>query len=292
MPFLENDKLKVELNPLGAEIISIVGKNDDMNYMWKRDKSLWGSSAPILFPIVGALNNDTYRVNGQEYHLTQHGFARHNIFKTEQVSSVRVDFILESDEKIINQYPYRFKLIVSYELGDTSLSCDCKVVNTDDKTIYFQIGGHPAFACPFSDKESSDDYYIEFSEKETLEQKILLPEKRCMSYQTRPFFDNERRFFVRQTLFANDAIVFKDFKSKCVSLKSINHDKAIHMTMTGFDHLGLWASKRVGGLLAIEPWVGHIDYEGFNGEFKDKQSIVELAPGNDYRVNFTITIDI
>lgn len=292
MPFLENDKLKVELNPLGAEIISIIGKEDNINYMWKRDKSLWGSSAPILFPIVGAVNNDTYRINSQEFHLTQHGFARHNVFNTEQVSPVRVDFTLESNDKIITQYPYQFKLVVSYELDGCSLSCTCKVINTDSQDIYFQIGGHPAFACPFIDGESSDDYYIEFSQKETLNQKVLLPEKKCMSYETRPFFENERRFFVRQSLFANDAIVFKNFKSQTVSLKSINHDKAIHMTMTGFDHLGLWASKHVGGLLAIEPWVGHIDYEGFAGEFKEKESVVELAPDNDYQVNFTITIDM
>lgn len=292
MPFLENDKLKVELNPLGAEIISIVSKSDGINYMWKRDKSLWGSSAPILFPIVGAVNNDTYRINSQEYHLTQHGFARHNVFNTKQVSPVRVDFTLESNEKIITQYPYQFKLVVSYELDGSALSCTCKVSNADSQDIYFQIGGHPAFACPFNDGESSDDYYIEFSQKETLDQKVLLPEKKCMSHETRPFFENERRFFVRQSLFANDAIVFKNFKSKTVSLKSIKHDKAIHVTMTGFDHLGLWASTHVGGLLAIEPWVGHIDYEGFAGEFKEKESVVELAPDKDYQVNFTISIDM
>ncbi len=292
MPFLENDMLKVELNPQGAEIISIIGKGDNINYMWKRDKSLWGSSAPILFPIVGALNNDTCLIEGKEYHMTQHGFARHNVFITDQVSPVRVDFTLESNEKIITQYPYQFRLIISYELEGCSLSCTCKVVNIDSQDIYFQIGGHPAFACPFTDEESSDDYYLEFSHKETLEQKVLLPEKKCMSHETRPFFENERRFFVRQSLFANDAIVFKNFKSKTVSLKSINHDKAIHVTMTGFDHLGLWASKHVGGLLAIEPWVGHIDYEGFAGEFKDKESVVQLACENDYQVNFTVTIDM
>ncbi len=292
MPFLENELLKVELNPKGAEIIAIVGKNDDTNYMWRRDASLWGSSAPILFPIVGAVTNDTYRIGKDTYHLTQHGFARHNEFATNLISDTKLEFVLESNETIKEQYPYLFRLTVTYELIANSLKCTCKVENIDQQAIYFQIGGHPAFACPFHEGESSDSYYLEFSEFETLEQKVLKPAERCMSWETRPFFENERRIFVRQSLFANDAIVLKNFKSKTVSLKSIDHDKAIHVTMNGFDHVGLWASKHVGGLIAIEPWVGHIDYEGFTGEFKEKESIVELEEASSYSVDFTVSIDL
>ena len=75
---LSNDLLTVSLHPKGAEIISIKGKKDQLNYMWRRDASQWANSAPILFPIVGALKNDTCVINGKEYHMTQHGFARHN----------------------------------------------------------------------------------------------------------------------------------------------------------------------------------------------------------------------
>lgn len=41
--------------------------------------------------------------------------------------------------------------------------------------------------------------------------------------------------------------------------------------MENFEHLGIWAAKHVGGLIAIEPWVGHNDYVGFTGEFKEKK---------------------
>ena len=48
---LSNQYLTVNLHPKGAEIISIVGNQDHINYMWKRDACQWANSAPILFPI-------------------------------------------------------------------------------------------------------------------------------------------------------------------------------------------------------------------------------------------------
>ena len=107
---LSNQYLTVNLHPKGAEIISIKGKKDQLNYMWRRDTSQWANSAPILFPIVGALKNDTCVISGKEYHMTQHGFARHNEFETNQVSDTEVIFSLKSNDEIIKQYPFLFEL--------------------------------------------------------------------------------------------------------------------------------------------------------------------------------------
>lgn len=291
MAILKNDYLEVELNPKGAEIIKIIGQKDKINYMWKRDPSLWASSAPILFPIVGALQNNECRIDGKTYTMTQHGFSRHNVYETNQISDTCVEFTLKPNDEILKQYPYLFELKVTYTLNDNQLECHCHVINTDDKTIYFQIGGHPAFACPFTDNESSNDYYIEFEQNESLEQKIIDVERKGMSRNTALLFDNEKRFFVRQALFNNDAIVVKDFKSRYVSLKSLNHNKSIRFIMENFNHLGLWTSKHVGGLLAIEPWVGHSDYVDFKGEFKEKEGVVELGKGQDFSCKFIVEIN-
>ena len=291
MAILKNDVLEVELNPKGAEIIKIIGLQDGLNYMWKRDACLWANSAPILFPIVGALRNNECRIDGQTYSMTQHGFARHNVFETHQLSNTCVEFELTPNEDILKQYPYLFNLKVTYTLNDNQLECHMHVTNTDQREIYFQIGGHPAFACPFMENELSNDYYIEFEKEETLNQKIIDVEKRGMSHETQLLFDNERRFFVRQKLFDNDAIVVKDFKSSYVSLKSLNHNKSIRFIMDNFNHLGIWAGNHVGGLIAIEPWVGHNDYVDFIGEFKEKEDIVTLNVGESFDCRFTVEIN-
>lgn len=291
MTVLKNDSLEVELNPKGAEIIKIVGQQDGLNYMWRRDPILWANSAPILFPIVGALRNNECIIEGKTYTMTQHGFSRHNVYETHQSSDTCVEFVLKPNDEILKQYPYLFELKVTYTLKENRLECKSEVINKDNKVIFFQIGGHPAFACPLLEDESSNDYYIEFEENEYLEQKIIDVARKGMSRETKLLFENEKRFFVRQELFNNDAIVVKNFKSKSVSLKSLNHNKSIRFIMDNFNHLGIWASKHVGGLIAIEPWVGHSDYVDFSGDFKEKEGVVALEEGNTFTCTFTVEVN-
>lgn len=288
---LKNDYLEVTLANKGAEIIKIVGQEDQINYMWRRDPSQWASSAPILFPIVGALQNGECRIDGKTYKMNQHGFSRHSEYVANQLNDSEVVFTLESNEEILKQYPYLFKLEVTYRLEKNILVCDLKVTNVDKQDIYFQIGGHPAFACPFIEGESSNDYYLEFSDFETIGRKIINLENKGITHEKAPLFDHERRVFVRQELFSNDTIILENFKSNQVALKSLNHQKSIVVHMDKFTHLGIWAAKHVGGLMAIEPWFGHSDYEDFNGEFKEKEGIITLKANESFNAAFKIEIN-
>ena len=46
--------------------------------MWDANPDIWGSYAPNLFPIIGALKDDTYIFENQKYKLPKHGFVRNN----------------------------------------------------------------------------------------------------------------------------------------------------------------------------------------------------------------------
>lgn len=288
---LKNEYLEVTLANKGAEIHTIVGKQDGINYMWKRNPRQWANSAPILFPIVGNLQKNECRINGQTYMMTQHGFSRHNEYKDEQVSDQEVVFTLTTNEDIKKQYPFLFELKVTYTLDKNILSCKMDVKNIDEQEMYFQIGGHPAFACPFMDGESSNDYYLELEKNETLTQKVIDIKRGGMSHNTKVFFDNEKRFFIRQELFNDNAIVLQDVKSEYIALKSLNHDKSLVFHMEGFNHLGIWAANHVGDLIAIEPWVGHADYVDFTGEFKEKEGVVTLQPQEEFTCTFKVEIN-
>ena len=113
---LKNEVLEVTLANKGAEIIKIVGQDDQINYMWRRDPIQWANSAPILFPIVGALQNNECRIDGKTYTMTQHGFSRHSEYEANQINDQEVVFTLISNEEIAKQYPYLFKLDVTYKL--------------------------------------------------------------------------------------------------------------------------------------------------------------------------------
>ncbi len=71
----------------------------------------------------------------------------------------------------------------------------------------------------------------------------------------------------------------------------MNHDKSLVVHMDGFKHLGIWAAKHVGGLVAIEPWFGHSDYVDFTGEFKDKEGIIALKPNEVFEAALKIEIN-
>src|SRR5689334_21783182 len=75
--------LTAAINPLGAELWSL---QDDSGAEWMTDAdpAFWTGHAPILFPIVGALNGGRYRLDGREYALGKHGFARTMRFVCEE----------------------------------------------------------------------------------------------------------------------------------------------------------------------------------------------------------------
>ena len=143
---LKNELLAIKVAELGAELQS-VKDNEGREYMWQAG-DLWPRHSPILFPIVCSVNNDTYRVDGQEYHLPRHGFARDTEFTVVKQAENQVTLALHESEETLKVYPYRFNLAISYRLEGNKVHVIWHVENTDTKEIHFQIGGHPAFNMP------------------------------------------------------------------------------------------------------------------------------------------------
>jgi len=78
MHTLKNDKLEICIKNIGAELCKIASIKNKRDFMWHADPDIWGSYAPNLFPIIGALKEDTYTFENNAYQLPKHGFVRHN----------------------------------------------------------------------------------------------------------------------------------------------------------------------------------------------------------------------
>ena len=50
-----------------------------------------------------------------------------------------------SNEEMKEVYPYDFELHISYQLRGKELEVEWQVKNRTAETMYFTIGGHPAF---------------------------------------------------------------------------------------------------------------------------------------------------
>ena len=52
---IENEAFIAEVNTLGAQLTRIYRKDNDTEYLWNGDVSVWKKLAPVLFPFVGRL---------------------------------------------------------------------------------------------------------------------------------------------------------------------------------------------------------------------------------------------
>ncbi|MDB5014441.1 MAG: aldose 1-epimerase family protein [Daejeonella sp.] len=288
MVTLENNFLKVSIRTKGAEITSITSKSTLTEHIWQADAEVWPWHAPNLFPIVGGCGNNQIHVDGKSYSLGRHGFARNAEFAVADVKSTHAKFSLAYNENTLEVYPYKFTFQVLYDLIDNKLRVSYKVINNDNKTIYFSVGAHPAFNVPFFKNEALEDYYLEFEKEEVLETHLLSQDGLFNgSKEVVPSQNNHLP--LTNDLFAKDALVLKDLQSRSVSIKSKNHNHSLSVKYPYFNYLGLWA-KPGASFVCIEPWLGCADSEGRTVDFKDKEAIHALELGHVFEVDFTIEL--
>ena len=289
MQTLKNQTLTIKINPKGAELISLFNEDTQTEYMWSADANFWGKSSPVLFPIVGALKDNLYHFEGKTYHLPRHGFAREREFLVENSTDESVTFLLTNDDETLKIYPFAFEFRLKYELNKNGLSVTYSVKNTDDKTIYFSVGGHPAFALPLSADTNYEDYYLEFNQTENF-QRWGLVEGGLIANNSTNFLLNTNRLALTKELFYKDAIVFKNLQSDEVILKSDKTNRQLKFDFKGFPYLGIWAAKDA-NFICIEPWCGIADSENHSQELTKKEGIIALRIGNVFERTWSVRLD-
>lgn len=286
---LENDVLRITAADYGAELKSITGISDGTEYLHNGDPTWWKYTSPVLFPFVGKVVNNKYRVDGKEYELPQHGFARTSEFECIREAKDEVAFRLKWNEETLKVYPYKFQLEVAYILRQNRVEVMWTVENLDDKEIYFSIGAHPALKCPIVDGESFDDCYLKFDIPEK-SSRILLAANGNLSHNRVPTLDG-KELNLNYELFKGDALVFDDLKSDEISICSRKSSKSITIRAEKFPYMGIWTPAKGGApLLCIEPWLGHADYEDFTGDISQKEGIKKLGVGKSLDAGYAFII--
>ncbi len=164
---LENEYLKIAVKSNGAELFSVRGKNNQLEYIWSGNPAVWRKTSPILFPIVGTLKNNTYLYQDKTYKLSRHGFARDSEFEIAEQNKQYAVFLLKNTAGSFENYPFAFELLIKYSLDKNLLKVTYEVKNTGTTDMYFSIGGHPAFKVPLMSDTAYEDYFLEFNALET-----------------------------------------------------------------------------------------------------------------------------
>ncbi|WP_417886114.1 aldose 1-epimerase family protein [Zunongwangia sp.] len=286
---LKNKQLHVGIQQKGVELCSIKNLENNKEYIWQANPEIWGSHAPNLFPIIGVLKDGQYKFKGSLYDMPKHGFIRNNDnLEVKNQTKTSITFILKSSEELSKIYPFKFEFELTFTLNGKTIEVTHLVKNLDNQTMYFQVGGHPAFNAPLFDNEAYEDYYLEFDQKLSLESYILA-ESGLVSNETKTITENDSKIKLSKDLFNEDALIFKDIPSKNVVLKSNKHGEILSVSYKDFKNLGVWA-KPGAPYVCIEPWLGIADVEGTNQNIETKEGIITLGSEKDFSASYKISI--
>lgn len=286
---ISNEFLSAGILSKGAELCSI--KNKSVNeFMWQAMPEFWNRHAPLLFPFVGKLKNDSYIFDNKTFRCSQHGFARDSEFTLIEKTDDSCIFELNETKTSLEKFPFRFSVRSQYQLKSNSLFIKQSVSNNNNVTMPFSIGAHPAFNCPFNNSEKFEDYFIEFEKPEMLSSMIL----KNGNFENDVFnvLNNEKVLKLNYNTFnAIDTYVFQDFKSDWVELKSSKSKNAIRVSIKGFPYLGIW-TKPNAPFICIEPWYGLADFKNHDGNIFNKKGIQLLQPGALFECEYFIEINV
>jgi galactose mutarotase-like enzyme len=237
------------------------------------------------------LKDGIFLFEGNTYSVPKHGFIRNNAtLESNIISENFMEFRSKYTEETLKNYPFNYEFIVRYILQENGVKVEHTIINHDTQNpMYFSLGGHPGFKCPFFEHEKYEDYYIEFEVPET-DDTWLVSNEGLIENESISYLKETKTLPLHAEIFAKDALIFKNLKSKTIALKSKNHSVTLKMDTSAFDYLGLWAKPNA-SFVCIEPWLGISDNVTTNQDFTQKEGIQRLKAGETKVISFEINIE-
>lgn len=282
---LRGDGIAATILAQGAELSSLRNA-DGVELVWQAGPQ-WPRHAPVLFPIVGRLKNDTLRHGGKSYPMTQHGFARDRRFAWVEQGPRSCKLALADDAETRARYPFAFRLDVTYTVDGADLEVAFDIFNTGEVVLPASLGGHPAFNWPLYPGLPKDAYTLSFETAEPapirrLKDGLMQPQAEASPVTGRTLALSER-------LFDDDAMILDQVASKSVRFAA-GQGPATELSWQGFRELGVWSKPGGAPFLCIEPWHGFASPAEFDGEFSDKPGLMHIAPGTRRSLCYRIRV--
>lgn len=283
---IASEMLDARINPLGAELSSL-RDSAGRELMTDADPAFWAGRAPLLFPIVGRLTGDKYRLDGEEYPLPQHGFARRQQFALTEQAANRAVFRLSDSDETRAVYPFAFALDAAFTLAGATLAMDITVTNTGGRDMPASFGFHTAFAWPLPFGRPRADHRIVFEEPEPAALSAIAPGG-WIAPENRPSPLDGRELKLTDQMFERDALVWDRLESQSLRYDG-GEGSGLEIGFAGMPKLGIW-TKPGARFVCIEPWHGIADPAGFDGEIWDKPGILRFTPGESRSFSMQVTL--
>ena len=307
---LRNSEMEVQVSSKGGELVSMKDA-DQTEYIWIGDATYWKRHAPQLFPCIGRLTNNQYRMDGALHEMGQHGFLRdYELTKVESEEQAGAETVrgaagqagaeaetvtslhlqLQSDTSTRQLYDRDWTVDIFYSLCGKTLSVRFQVRNCDTRTMRFGYGIHPGFNVPLNPALRFEDYRLDFHEVSTPKQ-MELTERYTISGDMHDYALEEGRYLpLQHSLFDHDAIILKDMPHT-VTLGSQKDEKKVTVTFPDMPYLGIWhAPETDAPFVCIEPWSSLPSTDSVIDEFETKPDFITVEPEETYTNSWSISI--
>ena len=277
---IENGKFIVKVNPMGAELSGLYGKEEKTEYMWQGLPEIWSGRSPILFPVVGKLVGDKYIYENKEYNMPKHGFVRKELFEIKEQKEDSLTLTYKDYEKYYESYPFMYEFSVKFDVTDKGVSVTHIVENKGEKDMYFSLGAHPGIEC-------GKGAYLEFPEVENV-RAYRFNDDKIIREETDEFLLGTNIFKIYDETFVGDAYVIEGLKSPYVYVKAPELGRTVKVDFGTAPYLGVWA-KPAAPYVCIEPWFGLDDDVFAKGKIEEKKGIVKLPAKETFE--FTVKVE-
>lgn len=285
---IENEYLKVTVTTKGAQVKSVIRKCDGAEHIWQADPAVWGWHGPILFPYAGRLSQGKLEAKGKVYDGAPHGFARK--MEHDFVAQTEDTIVLElgSSDETLALFPYEFRLVSTFTLEGDTLHHTLTVEDLDEEPLSFGIGFHPAFALPFDEKHTYQDYELRFSQ---MESPLCLSTQPTGLIQTQHYSlgSNLTAIPIDEELFANDSHCMIGLQSETLGLYETGTGRGVVCHISGFPYVLLWSMPGKPHFVCIEPWMSLPSFEGSSIKWEEKPAAAILSPGESWSTTLSMS---
>lgn len=284
---ISRGQIRAVVDSRGGELISL--RYRDREYIWTGDPTYWNGHNPILFPAIGFLDGNLYKIGGKSYPLQKHGFARKSEFTPVTIGSDAVTMELTESESTLAAFPFRFRLAVTHSLTDSGFETRFCVDNGSDETMYFQLGGHTGFCLPFTPGQTFSDHRLIF-DRPIRADRYVAPDGVLITERVHNYLKDADTLPLSYPLFERDALMLEMNGCRRVTLCD-RLGRGVRMDFEDFAMLGIWTPKgKKAPFVCLEPWNGMNAVIGENCEFSGKPHVIALKAGGRYTASFGVTI--
>ncbi len=293
---LSNGRLTVTIAALGAELRNLRSEKSGQEYLWQGNPYYWDGRATNLFPVCGRFAGGSYSLDGLDYEMMIHGFAKEEIFAVSQDGERAAGFALEENERTLRHWPRRFRYVIDYRLaepdaaGASRLEITSTVTNRDNRPLHFAIGGHPGFNIPLEEGLTFEAHRIVFPTPERVQAVVLADSKLDSGERVDYELTGDNAIELRHELFDEDGIFLSGTGGRA-RIEATGTGRSVTVDYPGFDWLGLWqAAGKQSPYICIEPWTAMCGRHETHEALETMPGLVELAPGESRSWTWAITI--